>query len=658
MSITQATPQADTASPTMKPAFRDLQAPAEALVHGELLHVLVSALIPSRTNPRKTFSEAHLAELAASIASQGILAPLLVRAVPPSRLQDTATMKPRPEWEIIAGERRYRASLLAKLTRVPVLVRTGLTDAQVIEAQLVENLQRDDLHPLEEAEGYQALIDATGTTKEAAVKMITERINRSRTYVFNRLKLLSLQADSRKAFSDGRIDTSRADLLATIGDPKLQAKVLVEALRKGYNSEPSHSLRSLREWVERNIMLKMDSAPFDTKSASLVAGCGACTKCPKRTKADRDLFAAFDGPDMCTDPACWDSKSEAHLAVITVRASEEGLEVIAGKQAKELKPYSYSDTIKGMTRLEEKVAGADGKSTTTVAKVIKDTEVKPVVFVDPHTQQAVKLVPTDELRKALKAKGLVTESQAGKAKVTEAQQREKLKLKVENTALERGQAAVSERLASGLLHAFSARVLRVLLLDTVQEANGDGEKQLLAAWHLPLEVTPAKKHERDDCTARLRAHALAAADDQLGVMLLQALMFTEYQGYMSGIVETARGGKHALLQALAADCEVDLEAIRREVAKELKPAPKVTKAPAKRQDPPGASLPAAPQGSIATNGAKGAGATSKAAAGNAGKHAARPKRISAAEAKQGIADAMQGVAGPGGSVGAQEASAA
>lgn len=126
----------------------------------------LTALVSSPTNPRKTFNQDKLQELANSITSSGgVHQPILVRQLPAQRLLDTAFMKPRPEYEIVAGERRYRASIMAKMDTIPALIRE-LTDDQVLEIQIIENLQRDDLTDLEAAEGYQALMDHNKLTAE------------------------------------------------------------------------------------------------------------------------------------------------------------------------------------------------------------------------------------------------------------------------------------------------------------------------------------------------------------------------------------------------------------------------------------------------------------------------------------------------------------
>jgi ParB/RepB/Spo0J family partition protein len=127
-------------------------------MHMELLNP--GQIIASTTNPRKAFDAAKLQELANSIASQGIHTPVIVRPLPASRLADTVGLKPRPEYELVAGERRLRAARLVlaqgPFAGVPAIVRS-LTDAEVLDIQLTENMQRDDLTHLEESDGIQLI---------------------------------------------------------------------------------------------------------------------------------------------------------------------------------------------------------------------------------------------------------------------------------------------------------------------------------------------------------------------------------------------------------------------------------------------------------------------------------------------------------------------
>jgi len=263
----------------------------------------LTALVSSPTNPRKTFNQDKLQELADSITSSGgVHQPILVRQLPAQRLQDTAHLKPRPEYEIVAGERRYRASIMAKMDTIPALIRE-LTDDQVLEIQIIENLQRDDLTDLEAAEGYQALMDHNKLTAE----QVGAKIGKSRTFVYNCLKLLALSPDAKQAMRTQGLSTSAAQLIARIPNDALQAKALAYATDPdGDGDLPSY--RDFSHWLQRNVMLNLAHACFPIDQADFVPGVSSCTNCSKRTGANPDLFTDVKSADMCTDPPCYHAK--------------------------------------------------------------------------------------------------------------------------------------------------------------------------------------------------------------------------------------------------------------------------------------------------------------------------------------------------------------
>lgn len=292
----------------------------------------------SLTNPRKHFDATKLQELANSIQASGVHQPVLVRPLPGHRQADTFRDRqpgdPLAEFELVAGERRYRASQLAGMETIPAIVRE-LTDAQVIEIQIIENLQRDGLSPLEEAEGYQALIDATGITKEE----LCAKVGKSRTYVFNRFKLMDLCQEAKAALREGQLDASRAELIARIPDQKLQIKAL-KALTEtfGETGEPRLSYRIAKVWLEQNVMLRLERAVFDIKDAKLCGDKPACTDCQLRTGANPDLFSDIDSPDVCTDPPCFHAKEKAHHEQVVANARKTGIKVIEGEEAQKAMP--------------------------------------------------------------------------------------------------------------------------------------------------------------------------------------------------------------------------------------------------------------------------------------------------------------------------------
>ena len=270
----------------------------------EYRNLPLSQLQESRTNPRRIFEDAALRELAESIRVHGVLSPLLVRPLAESG------------FEIVAGARRYRAAQLAEADTVPVRIVT-LTDAQALEAQLIENLQRKDVHPLEEAQGFRALLSLE--EPQYTVEQIAAKMGKSPAYVTTRLKLTDLTPVVVEAFYAEEIGVGHALLLAKL-QPAQQEEALSACYREVYNQGPKpqrilQPVRNLQFWIETNIVLALKDAPFDRKDVALVPSAGSCAECPKRTGHNKLLFADISGKqDACTDPACYQAKVAAHVA--------------------------------------------------------------------------------------------------------------------------------------------------------------------------------------------------------------------------------------------------------------------------------------------------------------------------------------------------------
>jgi len=164
----------------------------------------ISEITPNKEQPRKTFDEAALDELAESIKQHGVLQPLLVRPLP------------NGGYQLVAGERRWRASRRAGLREVPVVVKE-LTDTETMEIAIIENLQREDLNPIEEAEGLQALIDKCGFTQEE----VASSVGKSRPAIANSLRLLRLPEAVRELTRDGKISAGHARALISLDNDAL-----------------------------------------------------------------------------------------------------------------------------------------------------------------------------------------------------------------------------------------------------------------------------------------------------------------------------------------------------------------------------------------------------------------------------------------------------
>jgi ParB family transcriptional regulator, chromosome partitioning protein len=267
----------------------------------EYRNIPIGQLKESSTNPRKRFDDAELAELAESIRSKGVLLPLLVR---PSN----------GHYEIVAGERRYRASKLAGCGIVPATVR-DLTDEERLEIRLIENLQRTDLHPFEEAQGFRALLD-----KEAAkytIEKIAAKTGKPASFIARRLKLLDLIQPAADAFLAGQIGVEHALLIA-----KLASGAQEDALRHCFDGyygadEKQRSVvpvSRLEAWIAHNVYLRLRSVPFSKDDETLLPTAGSCTSCPKRTGFSTLLFSEVR-EDSCADASCFNRKLDAHIAL-------------------------------------------------------------------------------------------------------------------------------------------------------------------------------------------------------------------------------------------------------------------------------------------------------------------------------------------------------
>jgi ParB family chromosome partitioning protein len=206
-----------------------------------LNEIPISQIEPNPDQPRREFDPEAMQELATSIKALGIIAPITLRQVSENRYQ------------IIAGERRWRASQLAGLTSIPAYIRT-VEDENVMEMALVENIQREDLNAIEIALAYQHLAETTGMTQAK----ISERVGKSRAAVTNYLRLLKLPAQVQMALKDKDIDMGHARALLSLESPTQQIKLFKEVQKQGY------SVRKVEEMVQ---LLKQGEDLQTTKKA-------------------------------------------------------------------------------------------------------------------------------------------------------------------------------------------------------------------------------------------------------------------------------------------------------------------------------------------------------------------------------------------------------
>jgi ParB family chromosome partitioning protein len=217
----------------------------------------------------------------------------------------------------VAGARRYRAAQMAEQSTVPVRIKQ-MSDAEVLEAQLVENLIRSEIHPMEEAEGFARLLALE--EPKYSIEQIAAKVGKHPSFVASRLKMTDLEKAVVDAFYANEIGVGHALLLAKLPADQ-QQQALSACFKEVYNggTNPARILlpvRNLQFWIETNVLLILKDAPFDKRDTRLVATVGSCADCPKRTGHNKLLFGDDLGKqgDRCTDPRCFNAKLSAHVA--------------------------------------------------------------------------------------------------------------------------------------------------------------------------------------------------------------------------------------------------------------------------------------------------------------------------------------------------------
>ena len=300
-------------------------------------------LVESSTNPRKMFPAAAMDELVESIKSQGVLQPIVVRP----RLQQLQGLQTDDDeqFEVVFGHRRFRAGALAELGEMPCIVR-AMTDSEVAQAQLHENLARADVHPIEEAEAYAALMQDFGTTADQLV----QQTGKSRSYIYGRLALLKACPAVRHACMADEIGSETALLIARLRTDKLQQQALAAIKAKNIDLKDGgkKSFRHIRDLLREKFTLALQgpSCLFDPADVFLVADAGPCSTCPKRSgnaPEFQDIASLHENgwgspragdTSLCTDPDCYDTKKRAHLANQARALEDAGKTVVTGNAAR------------------------------------------------------------------------------------------------------------------------------------------------------------------------------------------------------------------------------------------------------------------------------------------------------------------------------------
>lgn len=541
----------------------------------EIINLPLDRLNASPTNPRKRkgFDEQSLNELAASMRPPiGIMSPILVR-------------KRDSRYEIVFGERRWRAAKIAGLTTAPCIVR-DLTDEEVLQIQLIENKRREDLDELEEAEGYEKLLQQHNAAGEPyTVEMIAQAMGVSKGTIYARMKLLDLCEKGRQAFYDQKIDASTALLIARVSPEKIQLEALQEII------EDDMSYRTAREFIQDNYMLELKSAIFDIQDAALLKKAGTCDGCPKRTGNQPDLFEDVKSKDVCTDPVCFAMKKAAHFLIIRNKAEAEGAKIIKGPEAKKLLPYGASDGYwakehlnrAGLARPEDKVPN-DPKGRTwgkllDQQKLLEPKDgakpkVMPVIIECPDKKdEIIQAINMAEAAKALREQGYEVNLRGtggGGAPVkTEKEKAEAAKLraqtKVESIYRARLVQAIHDKAKEDLEGAnpqLRPEIFQLLAMEIYDSCKAYARKKQLVELHLGEKVAKKDPWEANEA---FRKH-LQTLHPQLCMLVMIDLIMAPEETVDQ---YTARQKPETLL-SLATIHAIDAAAIKKEAEQEIK----------------------------------------------------------------------------------------
>ena len=418
-----------------------------------ITQIPLDQLHESPFNPRKTFT--GIEELATSILAEGrVHQPLLVRP----RMTAPTAANPADMfdgYEIVFGHRRYRAAERAGLRTVPCMVRS-MTGAEARSAQIAENLQRSDVHPFEEAEGFDLLMKSDERTADDLAVMF----GKSRSYIYGRLKLLQACPEVRKACLAGEWGSEVALLIARLRTTRLQERALA-VIRADTSSSArlddggKRSYRHIRDLLAEKFTLELKSAIFPREDDTLLPGAGTCSACPKRTanapefedlvpkarESEHRSYMSSGGADICTDPDCFEEKKKAHLAREAAKLQAAGKTVVTGNKARAA--ISAAGDVKGdyialadVKKALPKLGKADkGKAGNKPA--VKPADLPAVHIQDPRTGKTVAAVKRADLvaagvLKADQAKAPQVSHQANEQRRQEERARELAKAEAES----------------------------------------------------------------------------------------------------------------------------------------------------------------------------------------------------------------------------------
>jgi ParB family chromosome partitioning protein len=457
-------------------------------------------------------------------------------------------------FEIIAGARRYRAAQIAEQGTVPVRI-VHLSDAASLEAQLVENLIRSEIHPMEEAQGFRALLDLDDP--KYSIEQIAAKVGKSPVFVASRLKLSDLVPAAVEAFYADEIGVGHALLLAKLPADQ-QAQALSACFKEVYNNgaKPARILlpvRNLQFWIDSNVLLVLKDAPFNKRDAQLVPAAGSCADCPKRTGHNKLLFGDDLGRqgDRCTDPGCYAAKVAAHVTS-TIAAKPELVQISTAyggqKEGSTVLPRNRYTTIQEEKPKDKQQAQRPEFKTckfTTEAIITEGSDV--------GTIQKVCANPSCPVHHP---------------KQQTSRNDEKWKAEQEKQRKEQAIAnATGLRVLAAIGSAVPVRLLKrdlLFILEKLVSVMDDNRVEMLARQH-------GIRQKRDDggVTKTLTAFIRRADEGRLSRLLVES----------SILLAASRGNPSTVLKEAATAYKVDTDAIAAKVKQEFTAKEKAKKAP-------------------------------------------------------------------------------
>ncbi len=448
----------------------------------------VEKITPSPFQNRKTFDENKLNELSESIKQNGVIQPITVRLV-------------AGQYQIVIGERRWRACHKAEVKTVPSIVRE-LSDEAAREIVLIENLQREDLELLEEAQGYADALTVRGEDGKPkyTVGSLAARIGKSENHVRQMLSLQDLPEEMKSALREGVVTFAVARLVARVPGGALREAASEDVLHPRHEVGPLNA-RQTAEMIQGSYMRTLKGVPFDTKSESLVpvvsdvAGVrcmgGACTDCPFRTGNNPAEFGepAQSGkgrnaqrgtsPDLCTNIECFAEKMEAHWEEKKSEALKAGARVLSAEQSEKQFPSHlngrlahYSEFVELAAEVPIDKLAPNVKKVPSWKKLLEGADVKPEVVVarDPHgrpRELVTRAQAEAAIKMAAKKKNEACVLTSTRSSASDADRKERARKKLEQfVALETMTELASAIQKKGLVKGFWKMLLQFALMHT------------------------------------------------------------------------------------------------------------------------------------------------------------------------------------------------